>query len=89
MQPIQQVEARELATILGESALSETDKAFAKFTENFDKGYVDQGFYNNRGINETLDLGWELFKIIPRSELKRIDDALIEKYLPQGDKGVE
>ena len=84
-------EARELATILGESALSDTDKAFAKFTEEFDKKYVDQGFYKNRGIGDTLDLGWELLKIIPRNELKRIDDRLIDKYLPedQDNKGVE
>ena len=82
-------EARELATILGESALSDVDKSFASFTEAFDEKYVDQGFYSNRLINDTLDLGWDLLKIIPRSELKRIDDELIEKYLPMEDEGVE
>ena len=82
-------EARELATILGESALSDADKAFSKFAEAFDKSYVDQGFHNNRSIEETLDLGWELLKIVPRSELKRIDDKYIDKYLPQDDKGAE
>ena len=82
-------EARELATILGESALSDSDKAFSKFAEEFDKKYVNQGYNNNRPIEETLNLGWELLKIVPRSELKRIDDDLIDKYLPQDDKGVE
>ena len=82
-------EARELATILGDSALSDADKAFSKFAEAFDQKYVNQGFYNNRNIEETLDLGWELLKIVPRSELKRIDDKYIDKYLPQDDKGAE
>lgn len=82
-------EARELATILGETALSDTDKAFAKFAEEFDKRYVNQGYYTNRSIIETLDLGWELLKIIPRSELKRIRDEYLDKYLPLDDKGAE
>ncbi len=82
-------EARELATILGETALSDADKAFAKFAEEFDKRYVNQGYYTNRDIIETLDLGWELLKIIPRAELKRIRDEYLEKYLDQDDKGVE
>ncbi|MCQ1528141.1 V-type ATP synthase subunit B [Lutispora saccharofermentans] len=82
-------EARELATILGESALSDADKAFAKFAEEFDKEYVNQGYQNNRSIIDTLDLGWELLKIIPRSELKRIRDEFLDKYLPQEDKGAE
>lgn len=82
-------EARELATILGESALSEADIAFSKFAEAFDEQYVDQGYGNNRNIEETLDLGWELLKIIPRNELKRVSEEYIEKYLPVDDKGVE
>lgn len=82
-------EAKELSAILGESALSETDKAFAHFAEEFDAKYVNQGYYNNRGIEETLDLGWELLKLIPRSELKRIDNKLLDKYLPLDDKGAE
>ncbi|WP_313130697.1 V-type ATP synthase subunit B [Anaerocolumna sp.] len=82
-------EAKELSAILGESALSETDKAFARFAEEFDAKYVNQGYYNNRGIEETLDLGWELLKLIPRSELKRIDTKLLDKYLPLDDKGAE
>lgn len=82
-------EARELATILGESALSDADKAFAKFAEEFDKEYVNQGYQNNRGIIDTLNLGWELLKIIPKSELKRIRDEFLDKYLPKEGKGAE
>lgn len=80
------VEARELATILGESALSDTDKAFMKFATEFEEQYVGQGFYNNRTIEETLDLGWRLLDIVPRYELKRIDDELIDKYLGTGNR---
>lgn len=75
------VDARELQKILGDSALSDTDKAFAKFADEFEKTYINQGFYTNRTIEETLDLGWKLLRIIPKNELKRIDDRLIDKYL--------
>ena len=75
-------DAKELATILGESALSETDKLYAKFADEFEKRYVSQGYYENRSIEETLDLGWELLSILPVTELKRIREDLIEKYLP-------
>lgn len=79
-------EARDLAVILGETALSNADKAFAKFAEEFEKEYVNQGYYNNRAITETLDLGWKLLRIIPRTELKRIRDEYLDKYLDaQGD----
>lgn len=83
------IEARELATILGESALSDSDKAFAKFAEAFDNQYVNQGYDNNRSIEDTLDLGWDLMKIIPRGELKRIRTEFLDKYLPQEEKGDE
>ncbi len=83
------IEARELATILGDSALSEADKAFAKFAEAFDLEYVNQGYSNNRTITDTLDLGWELLKIIPRGELKRIRQEYIDKYLPVEVEGDE
>lgn len=73
--------AKELSTILGESALSEADQAFARFSDAFDDQYVNQGFQTNRTIEETLDLGWNLLKILPREELKRIKDATLEKYL--------
>jgi V-type ATP synthase beta chain len=79
-------EAKELAVILGESALSETDKAFVRFTNAFESQYVAQGFENNRSIEDTLNLGWDLLKILPRTELKRIRDEYLEKYLPKGDE---
>ena len=75
-------QAKELAAILGESALSETDKKFAQFAEAFEKRYVSQGFETNRSIEETLNLGWDLLTILPRTELKRIRDEYLEKYLP-------
>lgn len=75
------VDARELQKILGDSALSDADLAFAEFAKAFEEKYINQGYYTNRSIEETLNLGWDLLKIIPKSELKRIDDALIEKYM--------
>ena len=67
-------EALELMTILGEAALTETDLKYAKFSEEFEKQYVSQGFETDRGIEETLNIGWELLKLLPRTELKRIKD---------------
>lgn len=78
-------DARELMTILGESALSDNDKQYAKFADAFEKRYVGQGNETNRSIEETLDLGWELLSILPKSELKRIKPEFIEKYLPKKD----
>ena len=74
-------ECKELSAILGESALSDTDKLYAKFAEEFEKQYVNQGFTCDRTIEETLDIGWNLLRILPRSELKRIKEEYIEKYL--------
>jgi len=74
-------QAKELAVILGESALSETDRAYAKFADAFEKEYVSQGFNTNRTIEDTLNLGWKLLRILPRVELKRIRDEYLEKYL--------
>lgn len=73
-------QAKELATILGESALTDIDKLYAKFAVEFEKRYIAQGFETNRTIEQTLDLGWELLGILPRSELKRISDTLLDKY---------
>ncbi len=73
-------EAKELSAILGDAALTEVDKKYAKFAEEFERRYVSQGFNANRDIEETLNIGWELLKILPRSELKRIKDVYIEKY---------
>ncbi len=76
-------EAKELMTILGEAALSPIDLIYAKFADEFEKRYVNQGFEENRSIQQTLDLGWELLSMIPRSELKRIKPEMLDKYLPK------
>ncbi|MEG1072087.1 MAG: V-type ATP synthase subunit B [Oscillospiraceae bacterium] len=76
-------ETKELMAILGEAALSPTDLLYAKFADEFEKRYVAQGTEENRSIEETLALGWELLSILPKSELKRIKPELIEKYLPK------
>lgn len=73
-------EAKELMVILGEAALTDTDKLYAKFAEEFENRYVSQGYETDRSIEETLDLGWELLRILPRSELKRIDDKYLDLY---------
>ncbi len=73
-------DAKELMTILGEAALSETDLIYAKFADEFEARYVSQGYDTDRDIMETLDLGWELLRILPRSELKRIDDKFLDEY---------
>jgi V/A-type H+-transporting ATPase subunit B len=66
--------------ILGEAALTEIDRLYAKFADEFENKYVSQGFENNRPIEETLSLGWELLRILPRAELKRISDELLDEY---------
>lgn len=76
-------EAKELMAILGEDALSKLDLTYAKFADEFEKEFISQGFYTNRSINQTLDVGWKLLAMLPRSELKRIHDEYIDKYLPQ------
>jgi len=75
-------DAKELMTILGEAALTDTDKLYAKFADEFEKRYVSQGYETDRTIEETLNLGWELLSILPKTELKRIKPELIEKYYP-------
>ena len=76
-------DAKELMTILGEAALSDDDKQFAKFADAFEQRYVNQGNNTNRSIEDTLNLGWELLSLLPRTELKRIKPELIEKYMPK------
>ena len=76
-------DAAELMTILGEAALSPTDKLYAKFADEFEAKYVNQGNDTNRSVIETLDLGWQLLSILPKSELKRINVDYIEKYWPE------
>ncbi len=73
-------EAKELMVILGEAALTDIDKLYAKFADAFENEYVSQGYENNRSIEETLDLGWKLLSILPRRELKRINDEYLDKY---------
>ena len=76
-------DAKELMTILGEADLSDDDKQFAKFADAFEQRYVNQGNNTNRTIEDTLNLGWELLSLLPRTELKRIKPELIEKYMPE------
>ncbi|MGH2270317.1 V-type ATP synthase subunit B [Anaerohalosphaeraceae bacterium U12dextr] len=76
-------EAQELATILGEAALSAEDQKFMTFANQFERRYISQGYYENRTIEQTLDLGWELLSMFDNVELKRIDSKLIEKYMPR------
>ena len=73
-------DAKELMVILGEAALTEIDKKYAQFAEAFEKEYVSQGYTTNRDIEQTLEKGWELLRILPRSELKRIKDEYLDKY---------
>ena len=76
-------EAKELMVVLGEAALTPTDRLYAKFADEFEARYINQGFYENRTIEQTLDLGWELLHILPRSEMKRIKPAILDKYWPE------
>lgn len=73
-------EAKELSTILGEAALSELDKVYAKFADRFEEEYLNQGFNTDRSIEETLDIGWKLLRMFPVNELRRISEANIKKY---------
>ncbi len=73
-------DAKELMVILGEAALTEIDKKYAQFADAFEKEYVSQGYETDRSIEETLDTGWRLLRILPRSELKRIKDEYLDKY---------
>ncbi len=73
-------EAKELAVILGDAALSDVDKLYAEFADRFEQEYVSQGYEANRGIEDTLAIGWELLQILPKSELKRIGDKFLDKY---------
>lgn len=78
-------EAKELSTILGEAALTEIDKKYAHFADEFEKKYVSQGFNTNRSITETLDIGWELLRLLPRNELKRIKDKFLDMYYDKSE----
>ena len=73
-------EAKELMVVLGEAALTDMDKLYAKFADEFEQKYVSQGYDTDRDIEETLDIGWKLLSILPRSELKRIDNKYLDQY---------
>ncbi len=79
-------EVQELAVILGEAALTEMDQVYFKFADEFEQKYISQGEYEDRSIEETLDLGWKLLSIFPKDRLKRIRDEYLEKYLPKFKK---
>ncbi|WP_105205144.1 V-type ATP synthase subunit B [Neobittarella massiliensis] len=73
-------DAKELMVILGEAALTDIDKLYAQFADEFEKTYVSQGYHTDRSIEETLEIGWKLLRILPRSELKRIKDEFLDQY---------
>jgi V/A-type H+-transporting ATPase subunit B len=73
-------EAKELMVVLGEAALTEIDKLYAQFSDDFELEYVSQGYNTNRDIEKTLDLGWKLLATLPRAELKRIKDELLDEF---------
>ena len=80
-------DAKELEVILGAEALSEVDRIYAKFSDEFEAKYVSQGFTTDRTIEETLSIGWELLSILPKNELKRIRDEYIEAYYLEDREG--
>ena len=73
-------DAKELMVILGEAALTEIDLKYARFADAFEKEYVSQGYQTDRSIEETLNIGWKLLRMLPRTELKRIDDKYLDEY---------
>ena len=75
-------EVRELAVVLGEASLDDTDRAHLKFADAFEKEFVGQGEYENRSVEESLDIGWKLLSMLPRTSLKRVKQADIEKHMP-------
>jgi V/A-type H+-transporting ATPase subunit B len=79
-------EAQELAVILGEAALSDMDRVYYRFADTFEERYVSQGEDEDRSIEQTLDLGWELLSVFPTGELKRIRQEWLDKYLPKFKK---
>ena len=76
-------EAKELAVVLGEAALTEIDRIFLEFSDEFERRFINQGVDENRSIEETLDIGWELLSLLPRTELKRVSQENIDKYMPK------
>jgi V/A-type H+-transporting ATPase subunit B len=83
------IQAKELAVILGDAALSPSDKAFAKFADAFEDRFIRQDEHEERTIERTLEIGWKLVTLLPRAELKRIKDELVERYLPTDEDAEE
>ncbi len=83
------IQAKELAVILGDAALSDTDKAFVAFADEFEARFISQGEHEERTIADTLAIGWELMALLPRTELKRIKDEYVERYMPAPEPGEE
>ena len=83
------VDLRGLVAIVGEEALSERDRLFLKFADEFERRFVQQGRYEDRDIEYTLDLGWELLAMLPERELTKVERKFIEKYHPKYKKGAE
>lgn len=79
-------DAKELMMILGEAALTDIDKLYSKFADEFEEKYINQGYNSDRSIEETLDIGWDLLRILPRSELKRIKDEFLDEYYDNDKK---
>lgn len=73
-------DAKSLASVIGEDELSQIDKKYIEFGKRFEEKFLSQGRYENRSIEETLDLGWKLLKILPRTELDRVSDDILDKY---------
>ena len=78
-------EAKDLAVILGDAALTDGDKKYAAFADAYEKEYVSQGIEANRCIEKTLEMGWKLMALLPRGELKRIRDDMLEEFLPKAE----
>lgn len=76
-------EVRELAVVLGEASLDESDKAHLRFADAFEKEFVGQGEFDNRSVDESLDIGWKLLSMLPRESLKRVKPALVDEYMPK------
>jgi V/A-type H+-transporting ATPase subunit B len=83
------IQAKELAVILGEAALSDVDKAFVAFADAFEERFIAQGVDEERTVEETLSIGWELMTLLPLVELKRIKDEYIERYMPTDESEEE
>ena len=83
------MDARSLASVIGEEELSPTDKKYLEFGKRFEEQYVNQGFNENRSIEQSLDLGWTLLATLPREELDRVDDELLDKYYEKAKKQLE